>query len=101
MTRRKKIVFMFLGKVFAQLITLICCRNLKASLLDTERYKEELRELTQETTILATKIQAVRSDIKQTKEELTKCRMESAMPKGKTTGPKFNRDTKVRNNTKK
>ena len=72
---------MFLGKVFAQLITLICCRNLKASLLDTERYKEELRELT--------------------KEELTKCRMESAMPKGKTTGPKFNRDTKVRNNTKK
>lgn len=71
-------------------------RNLKASLLDTERYKEELRELTTEIAALATKIQGIRGEIKQTKEELNKCRMESAMPRGKVTGPKFNKDTKVK-----
>ncbi len=73
----------------------IWCRNLKASLLDTERYKEELRELTTETAALSAKIEAIRGDIKHTKEELNKCRMETAMPKGKHSGPKFNKDTKV------
>jgi chromosome segregation ATPase len=70
-------------------------RNLKASLLDTERYKEELRELIAETTTLTAKIQGIRDEIKMTKEELNKCRMESFMPKGKIVGPKFNKDTKV------
>lgn len=70
-------------------------RNLKASLLDTERYKEELRDLTVECAALSSKVQGIRSDIKHTKEELNKCKMEGAMPKGKHLGPKFNKDTKV------
>jgi hypothetical protein len=71
------------------------CRNLKASLLDTERYKEELRDLTVECAALTSKVQGIRGDIKHTKEELNKCKMEGAMPKGKHLGPKFNKDTKV------
>jgi hypothetical protein len=79
----------------SKVLTRNLCRNLKASLLDTERYKEELRDLTVECAALTSKVQGIRGDIKHTKEELNKCKMEGAMPKGKHLGPKFNKDTKV------
>merc|ERR1711915_306351 len=44
---------------------------------------------------LKNKIEKVRTDLNRSKEELRKARLEAAMPRSKTRGPKFNKDTKV------
>ena len=70
-------------------------RNLKSSLLDAERYKEEYREESEIVAMLKKKMKEIQMDIEKTKEDLQKARMEGAMPKYKKPAPKFNKDTKV------
>ena len=45
--------------------------------------------------VLQRKKNEVAAEIKKTKEDLQKARMEGAMPKAKKYAPKFNKDTKV------
>merc|ERR1719244_901910 len=71
-------------------------RNLKTSLLDAERYKEEHREVTETIAMLKRKIADTHREIKNTKEALQRARMEGAMPKEHKFKPKFNKDTKVK-----
>ena len=47
--------------------------------------------------VLQRKKNEVAAEIKKTKEDLQKARMEGAMPKAKKYAPKFNKDTKVGN----
>ena len=47
--------------------------------------------------VLQRKKNEVAADIKKTKEDLQKARMEGAIPKAKKYAPKFNKDTKVKN----
>merc|ERR1712179_563838 len=70
-------------------------RNLKSSLLEAERYREEYREVADILALLKNKKNEVAAEIKKTKEDLQKARMEGAMPKSKYHAPKFNKDTKV------
>merc|ERR1719430_1099155 len=70
-------------------------RDLKTTLLDAERYKEELRDLIQVVTEIENKISGTRSELDKAKEELRKARIELAMPKGKYGKPRYNKDTKV------
>ena len=70
-------------------------RNLKSSLLDAERYKEEYREETEIVAMLKKKMKEVLLDIEKTREDLQKARMDSVMPKYGKHAPKFNKDTKV------
>merc|ERR1712062_792635 len=70
-------------------------RNLKSSLLEAERYREEYREVAEILALLKRKKNEVAADIKKTKEDLQKARMEGAIPKAKKYAPKFNKDTKV------
>merc|ERR1712108_10669 len=70
-------------------------RNLKSSLLEAERYREEYREVAEILALLKRKKNEVAAEIKKTKEDLQKARMEGAMPKAKKYAPKFNKDTKV------
>ena len=70
-------------------------RNLKSSLLDAERYKEEFREISEIIAMLKKKMRDVQEEINRTKAELQKARLEGAMPKSKYYAPKFNKDTKV------
>ena len=76
-------------------LILICIRNLKTHLLDSERYKEELRELLAAISALEIKISKTKAEISKTKSDLNKCKMDNAMPKGYKGAPKFNKDTKV------
>ena len=46
--------------------------------------------------VLQRKKNEVAADIKKTKEDLQKARMEGAIPKAKKYAPKFNKDTKVK-----
>jgi len=68
---------------------------LKTSLLDAERYREELRVLQDEIAVLTQKIEKSRADLDKAKEDLRQARLQGAMPQSKTKGPKFNKDTKV------
>ena len=109
-------------------------RNLKSSLLEAERYREEYREVAEilallkviknikrcrlffcclfgtarswtdweswssvvlKDTFVQRKKNEVAAEIKKTKEDLQRARMEGAMPKAKKYAPKFNKDTKV------
>jgi len=70
-------------------------RNLKSALLEAERYREEFREIAEIIGLFKKKISDVNNDIKRTKEDLQKARMEGAMPKSKKKPPKFDKDTKV------
>merc|ERR1739838_1175798 len=70
-------------------------RNLKSSLLEAERYREEYREVAEILALLKRKKNEVAAEINKTKEDLQKARMEGAMPKAKKYAPKFNKDTKV------
>merc|ERR1712179_741768 len=70
-------------------------RNLKSSLLEAERYREEYREVADILALLKNKKNEVAAEIKKTKEDLQRARMEGAMPKAKKYAPKFNKDTKV------
>merc|ERR1719348_1906826 len=70
-------------------------RNLKSSLLEAERYREEYREVAEILALLKRKKNEVAAEIKKTKEDLNAARMEGAMPKAKKYAPKFNKDTKV------
>merc|ERR1712179_818658 len=70
-------------------------RNLKSSLLEAERYREEYREVAEILALLKNKKNEVAAEIKKTKEDLQRARMEGAMPKSKYHAPKFNKDTKV------
>ena len=74
-------------------------RNLKTHLLDSERYKEELRELLTAINSLEVKISKTKAEITKTKADLNKCKMDNAMPKGYKGAPKFNKDTKVSEQT--
>ena len=76
--------------------TQICMlRNLKTSLLDSERYREEFREISEYIAMLKRRQKELEDMIKRTKEDLNKARMEGVMPKTKYYAPKFNKDTKV------
>ena len=70
-------------------------RNLKTSLLDSERYREEFREISEYIAMLKRRQKELEDLIKRTKEDLNKARMEGVMPKTKYYAPKFNKDTKV------
>ena len=70
-------------------------RNLKTSLLDSERYREEFREISEYIASLKRRQKELEDLIKQTKVDLNKARMEGVMPKTKYYPPKFNKDTKV------
>ena len=70
-------------------------RNLKTSLLDSERYREEFREISEYIAMLKRRQKELEDMIKRTKEDLNKARMEGVMPKTKYYAPKFNKDTKV------
>ena len=70
-------------------------RNLKTSLLDSERYREEFREISEYIAMLKRRQKELEDLIKKTKEDLNKARMEGVMPKTKYYPPKFNKDTKV------
>merc|ERR1739838_1279724 len=70
-------------------------KNLKTSLLDSERYREEFREISEYIAMLKRKQKELEGMIKRTKEDLNKARMEGVMPKTKYYAPKFNKDTKV------
>merc|ERR1712126_604710 len=70
-------------------------RDLKTTLLDAERYKEELRDLLEVIADLEAKILKTRTDLDSAKEELRKLRIKLAMPDGKLGRPKFNKDTRV------
>ena len=80
---------------FGKLWKKIYYRNLKTSLLDAERYREELRVLQDEIAVLTQKIEKSRADLDKAKEDLRQARLQGAMPQSKTKGPKFNKDTKV------
>merc|ERR1711874_363165 len=58
-------------------------RNLKSSLLEAERYRGEYREVAEILALLKRKKNKVAAEIKKTKEDLQKARMEGAMPKAK------------------
>merc|ERR1711974_204905 len=64
-------------------------RNLKSSLLEAERYREEYREVAEILALLKRKKNEVAAEIKKTKEDLQKARMEGAMPKAKKYAPKL------------
>merc|ERR1712215_172198 len=70
-------------------------RNLKSSLLDAERYKEEFREISEIIELLKKNMRDVQIEIEKTKEVLQRERLEGAMPKAKYHPPKYNKDTKV------
>jgi len=70
-------------------------RNLKSSLLDAERYKEEYSAEFQVVSNLKKKLTEVRLDMEKTREDLKSARIEGAKPKYKHSYPKFNKDTKV------
>ena len=70
-------------------------KQLKTSLLDVERYKEEFREVSEIVAMLKRKQKELEEAIKKTKEDLNTARMEGVMPKTKYYAPKFNKDTKV------
>jgi len=70
-------------------------RNLKADLLEAERYREEYREVAELTQLFKRKINEVNAEIRKAKEDLQKARMEGAIPKAKKLPPKINKDTKV------
>jgi len=70
-------------------------KNLKTSLLDSERYREEFREISEYIAMLKRRQKELEDMIKRTKEDLNKARMEGVMPKTKYYAPKFNKDTKV------
>merc|ERR1712048_1514392 len=70
-------------------------KELKVSLLDVERYKEEYREVSEFVDMIKRKIKEVQAEIKKTKEDLNTARLEGVMPKTKYYAPKFNKDTKV------
>merc|ERR1719369_1119586 len=70
-------------------------RNLKSSLLDAERYKEEFREISEIIELLKKNMRDVQIEIEKTKEDLQRERLEGAMPKAKYHPPKYNKDTKV------
>jgi len=70
-------------------------RNLKTSVLDGERYNDELRGLQQINDDLEAKVQKTLREVNRSKKELNKCRLDLAMPTGKQGGPKINKDTKV------
>merc|ERR1712179_14541 len=70
-------------------------RNLKSSLLEAERYRQEYREVAEILALLKNKKNEVAGEIKKTKGDLQAARMEGAMPKSKYHAPKFNKDTKV------
>merc|ERR1712048_630807 len=70
-------------------------KELKVSLLDVERYKEEYREVSEFVDMIKRKIKEVQAEIKKTKEDLNAARLEGVMPKTKYYAPKFNKDTKV------
>merc|ERR1711942_372231 len=70
-------------------------RDLKTTLLDAERYKEELRDLLVVIANLEAKIDKTRAEVNQAKEVLRKLRIELAIPQGKQGKPKLNKDTKV------
>jgi len=70
-------------------------RNLKSSLLEADRYREEYREVAEIYALIKRKKAEVSAEIKRTKEELNKARMEGAVPKAHHYAPKFNKDTKV------
>ena len=71
-------------------------RNLKTSVLDGERYNDELRGLQQINDDLEAKVQKTLREVNRSKKELNKCRLDLAMPTGKQGGPKINKDTKVK-----
>ena len=68
---------------------------MKTSLLDSERYREEFREISEYIAMLKRRQKELEDLIKRTKEDLNKARMEGVMPKTKYYAPKFNKDTKV------
>merc|ERR1712025_1103122 len=70
-------------------------KQLKTSLLDVERYKEEFREVSEIVAMLKRKQKDLEEAIKKTKEDLNAARMEGVAPKTKYYAPKFNKDTKV------
>jgi len=70
-------------------------RNLKSSLLDAERYKEEYREESEIVAMLKKKYKEALLDIEKTREDLKQARMDGVMPKYGKHAPKFNKDTKV------
>ena len=70
-------------------------RDLKTTLLDAERYKEELRDLLEVIAEIEAKIEKTRQELTKAKEELRKLRMQLAMPSGRQGRPKINKDTKV------
>jgi len=70
-------------------------RNLKSSLLDAERYKEEFREESEFVAMLKKKVKEVQLEIEKTREDLKQARLEGAKPKFNQKAPKFNKDTKV------
>merc|ERR1712212_388207 len=67
-------------------------RDLKTTLLDAERYKEELRDLLEVIVEIEAKIEKTRQELTKAKEKL---RMQLAMPSGRQGRPKINKDTKV------
>jgi len=70
-------------------------KGLKISLLDSERYKEEFRELNEIVAGLKRRYKELEEAIKQAKADLNAARLEGVMPKTKHLAPKFNKDTKV------
>merc|ERR1712002_671589 len=56
-------------------------RNLKSSLLDAERYKEEYREESEIVAMLKKKYKEALLDIEKTREDLKQARMDGVMPK--------------------
>merc|ERR1719290_150163 len=70
-------------------------RNLKSSLLDAERYKEEYREESEIVAMLKKKYKEALLDIEKTRSDLQKARMDGVMPHVYGHAPKYNKDTKV------
>merc|ERR1712198_470823 len=70
-------------------------KGLKISLLDSERYKEEFRELNEIVAGLKRMYKELDESIKQAKADLNAARLARVMPKTKHLAPKFNKDTKV------
>ena len=65
-------------------------------MLDSERYKEEFRELNEIVAGLKRRYKELEEAIKQAKADLNAARLEGVMPKTKHLAPKFNKDTKAR-----
>merc|ERR1719481_514027 len=70
-------------------------RKLKSDLLEAERYRVEFKEVADLVAVFKKKIADVNRDIKKTKEDLNKARMEGVVPRPRKQKPKFNKDTKV------